>query len=87
MQSGRKSPNATMTGTSPQAVPADTLVEGGHSIAVAVVAANIATAAKAEIIRRFPPSNAPSTSTLRASDKSVAIELETYLVHILLSPA
>jgi len=62
MQSGRKSRNATMTGTSPQAVPADTLVEGDHSIAVAVVAANIATAAKAEIIRRFmeiPPSNAP----------------------------
>jgi hypothetical protein len=29
----------------------------------------------------------PCTSTLRASDKSVAIELETYLVHILLSPA
>jgi len=38
------------------------LVEGDHSIAVAVVAANTATAAKAEIIRRFmgiPPSNAP----------------------------
>src|SRR5437762_14014615 len=51
-------------------IPADSLVEGDHSIAVAVVAANRATAAKAKIIRRFMgslPVECAPTSTLRAS--------------------
>ena len=58
------------------AVPADSLVEGDHSIAVAVVAANRATAAKAKIIRRFMgslPVECAPTSTLRASCPKSAV--------------
>jgi hypothetical protein len=59
------------------AVPADSLVEGDHSIAVAVVAANRAAAAKAEIIKRFmgksPRRMRPSTSTLPASCPKSAV--------------